>query len=136
MNGRSGNGEDPGTGQRLYRDPENKLVLGVCAGIADYFGFDLTTTRVCVAVSLVFFMPATLMVYFGLVLLLPKRPHSSVDSIAAGSNVQRAVRSEPHGILSSVNHRYRELEVRLQRLEKYVTSPSFQLDQEFEALED
>lgn len=136
MNAGPRNGESPASPQRLYRDPQKKLVFGVCAGIADYFGFDLTTTRVCVGVCLVFFMPATLMVYFGLTLLLPKRPLSGSASMEEASTLQQAVRSEPHGTLSSVNHRFRELEVRLRRLEKYVTSPSFELDKEFEALDD
>ena len=41
-----------------------------------------------------------------------------------------------HGTLSNVSFRFRELEARLQRLEKYVTSARFQLDQEFESLKD
>ena len=130
------NSHGPAETRRLYRDPNKGLILGVCAGLADYFGFDLTTTRVCVAVSLIFFMPATLLVYFGLALLLPKRRNGAGESDRADTPVQRAVRAEPHGTLSNVNFKFRELEVRLQRLEKYVTSPRFQLDQEFESLQD
>ena len=122
--------------RRLYRDSDKGLALGVCAGVADYFGFDITTTRVCAAVSLIFFMPATLLVYFGLALLLPKRLNDSGEPSRADSPLQRAVRAEPHGTLSTVSFRFRELETRLQRLEKYVTSPRFQLDQEFETLRD
>ena len=136
MSAHTENGHGPAQTRRLYRDPSNGLILGVCAGLADYFGFDLTTTRVCVAVSLIFFMPATLLVYFGLALLLPKRRNGAGESGRADTPVQRAVRAEPHGTLSNVNFRFRELEVRLQRLEKYVTSPRFQLDQEFESLKD
>ena len=130
------NSHGPAETRRLYRDPNKGLILGVCAGLADYFGFDLTTTRVCVAVSLIFFMPATLLVYFGLALLLPKRRNGAGESDRADTPVQRAVRAEPHGTLSNVNFRFRELEVRLRRLEKYVTSSRFQLDQEFESLQD
>ena len=136
MTARDSNYASPAGARRLYRDSEKGLILGVCAGVADYFGFDLTATRVCVAVSLIFFMPATLLVYFGLALLLPKRRNGADESNRAETPVQRAVRAEPHGTLSNVNHRFRGLEVRLQRLEKYVTSPRFQLDQEFETLKD
>lgn len=136
MKGRSENSHGLTHSQRLYRDPSNRWVLGVCAGVADYFGFNLTTTRICFAVSLIFFMPATLLVYFGLALLLPKRLNGGGELPRSNSPVQRAVRSEPHGTLSNVSHRYREMEIRLQRLEKYVTSPRFQLDQEFEGLND
>ena len=130
------NAQGPTATRRLYRDTGNRMVLGVCAGVADYFGFDLTTTRVLAVVSLLFFMPATLLVYFGLALLLPKRANGAGETGRAETPVQRAVRAEPHGTLSNVRHRFRELEVRLQRLEKYVTSPRFQLDQEFESLKD
>ena len=136
MTTRDLNQAPPAGARRLYRDSDKGLILGVCAGLADYFGFAVTATRVCVAVSLIFFMPATLLVYFGLALLLPKRRNGAGEPDRAESPVQRAVRAEPHGTLSNVNHRYRELEVRLQRLEKYVTSPRFQLDQEFETLKD
>jgi hypothetical protein len=37
-------------------------------------------------------------------------------------------------MLSSVRYRFRDLDVRLQRLEKYVTSNRFQLDSEFRRL--
>lgn len=32
--------------KRLYRKEENKLLLGVCSGIADYFEVDETLIRV------------------------------------------------------------------------------------------
>lgn len=136
MSGGVASASGPGNTRRLYRDRSRGLILGVCAGVADYFGFDLTTTRVCAALSLLFFMPATLLVYFGLALLLPKRLNGGDEPTRADSLVQRAVRAEPHATLSNVNHRFRALEVRLQKLEKYVTSPRFQLDQEFESLKD
>lgn len=130
-----GNGA-PAATRRLYRDPGNGLILGVCAGVADYFGFDLTVSRICVTICLIFFMPATLLVYFGLALLLPKRRNGAGESGRAETPLQRAVRAEPQGTLSNVSFRFRELEARLQRLEKYVTSARFQLDQEFESLKD
>jgi phage shock protein C len=36
--------------------------------------------------------------------------------------------------LSGVRYRFRDLDVRLQRLEKYVTSSRYKLDREFEQL--
>ena len=31
--------------KKLYRDPMNEMVAGVCAGIAEYFGWDPTWVR-------------------------------------------------------------------------------------------
>jgi len=124
----------PGTGQRrLYRDPRRGPLFGVCTGVADYFGFDPAGTRIVAVLSLIFFMPATLLVYFGLALLLPRR--SDLPGEDEVSELEREVRASPQATLSSLRHRFRELELRLQRMEQYVTSPRFGLDREFRDLD-
>jgi phage shock protein C len=50
--------------------------------------------------------------------------------------LQRSVRAAPHATLDQIRHRFREVDGRLQRLEKYLTSQRFKLDREFEALKD
>lgn len=123
--------------RRLYKDPEHKLVCGVCAGIADYFGFDVTVMRIAAIAGLFFFLPPTLIGYFVLAVLLPRKP--AVDERArddVSATLQRSVRSSPQSTLDNIRHRFRELDGRLQRLEKYLTSKRFELDREFEALKD
>ena len=123
--------------RRLCKDPRNKFVSGVCAGIADYFGFDVTITRLIVVAGLFLFLPTTLIAYVLLAILLPAKPAvDSDDRDPRSEQLQRSVRSSPHATLDSVRHRFRELDGRLQRLEKYVTSKRFALDREFEALKD
>lgn len=119
---------------KLYRSSTDGVVAGVCAGIADYFGFDVTITRVLFVVGALFFFPMLILVYLALALLLNKRP--TADGIPEGEDgdLRRRIRAEPHATLGSVRHRYRELDQRLQRLEKYVTSERFKLDREFEGL--
>ena len=39
----------------LYKQRKNKLVCGVCAGIADKFGWDLPLTRVLAALLMYFY---------------------------------------------------------------------------------
>jgi phage shock protein C len=46
------------------------------------------------------------------------------------------VRSNPHDTLANVRYRFRDLDVRLQRLEKYVTSNRYKLEHEFRKLEE
>lgn len=127
---------EPGP-RRLYQDRENRLVCGVCAGVADYFGFDLTVTRMIVLAGLIFFLPTVLIGYIALALILPKKSRR-LDELRdeASSSLQRSVRSSPQGTLDHIRHRFRELDGRLQRLEKYMTSKRFELDREFEALKD
>jgi phage shock protein C len=110
------------------------MLFGVCAGLAEYFGFDVTIVRVLVVLGALFFFPMFLIAYLLLALLLPAKPAAPDD--AAVDPVQRKVRSEPHDTLGSVRYRFRDLDVRLQRLEKYVTSERFKLDREFRDLKD
>jgi phage shock protein C len=120
---------------RLYRNREDGVIAGVCAGIADYFGFDIVLTRVIVAVAAVFFSPFILVVYVVLALVLESKPPRESDVRDKDrEEVSRRVRSEPHATLKSVRYRFRELDQRLQRIEKYVTSDRFALDREFEGL--
>ena len=129
-------GREPGP-RRIYRDRENGIVAGVCAGIADYFGFEVTITRIIVAVGLFVFLPTTLIAYILLALLLPTKPRESTRARDdASETLQRSVRSSPHSTLDNIRHRFREVEGRLQRLEKYLTSKRFKLDREFESLRD
>ena len=124
-------------GRRLYRDRDNRLIFGICAGLSEYFGFDLAITRIVTALSLLFFTLPTSIAYIILALLLPKRPRSLGRPMDADADsLQRQVRSAPHATLDSVRHRFREMDARLQRMEKYLTSSRFKLDREFESLED
>jgi phage shock protein C len=126
---------------RLYRDSENAALFGVCAGLADYFGFDLKLTRICVALGGLFFFPTVIIIYIILGVLLDDihgkdAPPKEEPRRREDPELRRRVRSEPHATLRSVRHRYREMERRLQRLEKYVTSKKYNLDREFDGLKD
>lgn len=125
-----------GTRNRLYRDTENRVFLGVCAGLADYFGFDLKLTRICVAVGGFFFFPTVPVIYVILGLLLSEAPRAPRERGHEDAELRRRVRSEPHSTLRSVRHRFRELDRRLQRLEKHVTSKRYNLEREFDGLRD
>lgn len=119
---------------RLYRNPRNGRIFGVCAGVAEYFGFDVTAMRVLVVIGALFSFPLLLIAYVVLAVLLPRKPYDSAQSQDGYDPVQRKVRSDPHDTLSSVRYRFRDLDSRLQRLEKYVTSNRFELDREFRQL--
>jgi phage shock protein C len=120
---------------RLYRNPRRGVLFGVCAGFADYFGFDLTVVRVLTVVGAFFSGPLVCIAYLLLGLMLPRRPYDGLEPDYADP-VRRDVRADPHEILSSIRYRARDLDARLARLEKYVTSKRFQLDREFRQLKD
>jgi phage shock protein C len=116
------------------------MIFGVCAGVAEYFGFDVTVTRVIVAATAFFAFPIICVVYLLLGLMLPARGYSPSDrdyddpAEREVRSIRRQVRSSPHDMLANVRYRFRDLDVRLQRLEKYVTSNRYKLDREFEQL--
>jgi phage shock protein C len=121
---------------RLYRNGDNAMIFGVCAGIADYFGFNLAVTRVLVVAAALFSFPLVLAAYLVLALVLPKDPRPGLAAGRVLDEAELRVRTEPHTALSSLRYRYRDMEARLQRLEKYVTSGRYKLDREFERLRD
>lgn len=133
---RGDNDSMPGS-RRLYQDREQGVLLGVCAGLADFLGLDLTMTRVVAAVGALLFFPTVVLAYLLLALLLPKRsagPEDEIDHVSR--SLRRRVRSSPHSALDDIRYRSRELDLRLQRLEKYLISARFKLDREFETLKD
>jgi phage shock protein PspC (stress-responsive transcriptional regulator) len=50
VNGASGSTNEPGTVRRLERKLDGRWIAGVCAGVADYFGVDVTIVRAVFAV--------------------------------------------------------------------------------------
>jgi len=125
----------PGLINKLYRNPRRGMIFGVCAGIAEYFGFDLAVTRVVVAVGALFAFPMIVGAYLVLAFLLPCKTYTGAGRDTVDP-VERQVRSSPHDTLASVRYRFRDLDARLQRLEKYVTSSRYKLDREFRELEE
>lgn len=109
------------------------MVAGVCAGLADYFGFNLKVTRILAVISLFMAMPVTLLVYFGAVFLIPAAPAANNEP-HYDEEFRKAVRAAPRQTLSDMHRRFQTLDSRLARLERYVTSPRFDLDQEFRKL--
>jgi phage shock protein C len=109
------------------------VIAGVCAGLADYFGFNLKVTRILAVIALVMAMPVTLIAYFGTVLLVPSAP-TGTNEPDYDAEFRMAVRSAPRQTLGDVKRRFQSLDTRLARLERYVTSSRFNLDQEFRKL--
>ena len=119
--------------RRFYRNSSKAMVAGVCAGLADYFGFNLKVTRILAFISLLIAPPATLLAYFGTVFLVPSSPGTPKQP-DYDPEFRKALRSDPSRTMSEVSRRFRKLDARMARLERYVTSSRFDLDQEFRNL--
>ena len=64
------------TRRLLYRDRENGIIMGVCAGVANYFGINVLGIRILALAALLLFFVPTLLVYVTAGLLLGDRPLS------------------------------------------------------------
>ena len=120
-------GESRRSPNRLYRNTRDGMLLGVCAGIADYFGFNPWSVRLVMVVSLVLFTLPTLAAYFAAGFPLDRKPNNLYET-SEEERFWRSVRTEPTRTVGDLRHRYRELERRLQSIEAYVTSREFELN--------
>ena len=63
--------------KKLYRNTQNKLIAGVCSGLAEYLNIDPTVIRVIWA--LVGLSGAGLLAYLVCALLIPEKPSNIID---------------------------------------------------------
>jgi phage shock protein C len=118
---------------RLYRNRRDGMILGVCAGIADYFGVQRWVVRVLWVGGLLMFPPPTIIGYFLLALLLPKMPEHLYEN-KDEEHFWRDVRVDPARKFSELRHRFREQEQRLRGIEAYVTSEAYRVHREINDL--
>lgn len=57
--------------KRLLRSPDDRMLAGVCAGIADFFGLDVSLVRIATLV-LILFGGLSIWVYVLLWIIVPK----------------------------------------------------------------
>lgn len=114
---------------RLYRDKDNAILAGVCAGIASYFGLNRKGLRLVVAILTMFFFPFVVPAYVILTLLLPVKPRDLYKE-KGQEEFWRGVSMAPSDVFSNLSQRFRELDLRLQKMEAYVTSKEFEMDRE------
>lgn len=85
--------------RRLYRDPDNAVLGGVCSGLAAYFGIDPVVMRIIFFVLLIVGHGVTALVYLIMWIAIPKAVSISQKLEMKGeyvniSNIERSVREE------------------------------------------
>ena len=118
----------------LYRDPKNGKIAGVCAGLAANFGLKVGGLRLALILLSVFgfFLPVVVAYIVLAVLLHPKPAHLFKDS--DDEAFWRSVVRRPADTVSGLSRRFRELDQRLARMERQVTSPDEVLRAQFRQL--
>jgi phage shock protein C len=118
----------------FYRDKQNGKWLGVCAGISDYTGVDVTVIRIGLVVLLLMGIGAPLLFYIVTGMLAPKKPFELAHQSPDDARFWQGVRRSPRQTVRETRSRFRDLDRRLAHVETYVTSSNTRLSQEIEQL--
>jgi phage shock protein C len=140
-------------GRHLYRDRDRAVLGGVCAGLANFLGFNLRVTRILAFIAFLMVMPVAVIGYLAAVFLIPSVSNGDIDGSvetrvrqrSTGSRRtrrkdrkarknQETVDSIKSTVAADINRRCQSMDERLAELEKHVTSKRFQLDQELSRL--
>ena len=120
---------------RFYLDKKNKKWSGVCAGIADYTGIDVTLVRIgTVVLTLAGGFPWTVIAYALTAWLAPVKPSELAYETPEQTKFWQGVRTSPARTVRDVRSRFRDIDRRLADVETYVTSSDSRLAREIESL--
>ncbi|HBS42342.1 MAG TPA: envelope stress response membrane protein PspC [Oceanospirillales bacterium] len=120
---------------RLYRSRQ-KIIAGVCGGIANYFGWERSTVRLVVLVLGIFGLAGPLiMLYIVAWLFMEKEPLVKPFMSQEDERFWRSVATKPRVTFATLKHKFRALDSRLESMERTVISNEFELERQFADLE-
>jgi phage shock protein C len=144
----------------LYRNSSNGKIAGVCAGIADYFGWETWLVRILVVSGVLFGIPFLILGYIAAWFILDDKPKPHVKNDNSNFNQSGSFKtdneSEVHGdyenesikvktriwqsgeppkqAFHDIRKKFGSLEQKLQGIEQYVTSSEFTIAREINKL--
>ena len=149
----------------LYRNASQGKLAGVCAGIADYFGWESWLVRILVVSGVLLGMEWFIVIYIAAWFILDKKPanfsHAHKGNFAQGSQYQAENKTSSHHTndedditnesikvksriwqageppkqaFHDIRRKFQTLELELQVIERYVTSPEFTVSREINKL--
>jgi phage shock protein C len=126
--------EQPASRTRFYRDKRNGKLFGVCAGIADYTGFDVSLVRVCFLAAVFMSGGSVLPFYFIAAMVTPTKPREFELSDGEEKQFWQGVRASPTRTARNIRGRLKDIDRRLADIESYVTTENRSLAREIEQL--
>ncbi|KQS01393.1 phage shock protein C [Sphingomonas sp. Leaf357] len=119
---------------KFYVDKQNKKWLGVCAGIADYTGVDVTWVRVgAVILTVAGGFPWTILAYWLVNWMADAKPYGLYDN-AEEQKFWQGVRSNPRRSTAEIRSSFRDIDRRLADIETFYTSRNSRLANEIDSL--
>lgn len=126
--------EQPASRTRFYRDKRNGKFMGVCAGIADYTGFDVSLVRVAFLAAVFMSGGSVLPFYVIAAMVSPNKPHVLETRDSEQKQFWQGVRASPARAARDIRSRFRDMDRRLADIESYVTTQNRSLAAEIDAL--
>ena len=124
----------PPSRTRFYRDKRHGKLLGVCAGIADYTGFDVTLIRILFVAAVIMGSGAPLLLYFITAFMTDDKPRELEVRDVEERQFWQHVRQSPRRGAQDIRSRLRDIDRRLADIESYVTTENRTLAREIEQL--
>jgi phage shock protein C len=118
----------------FYLDKQNAKCLGVCAGIADYTGVDVTLVRIGFVLLVFLGSGIPIPAYFIIAWMAPRKPRELAVQSPEEAKFWQKVRVSPRQTVREVRSRFRDIDRRLADVEAYVTSSNSRLAREIEQL--
>jgi phage shock protein C len=120
---------------KFYLDKQNKKWMGVCAGIADYTGVDVTLIRIGFVLATVLGGSGIIIVAYMIAgWMAPKKPRELAYETPEQAKFWQGVRASPARTVRDVRSKFRDIDRRLADVETYVTSSNSRLAREIEQL--
>lgn len=124
----------PPSRTKFYLDKRHGKVMGVCSGIADYTGLDVTLVRIMLAGAVFMSGGSVLPLYFIAGIIADDKPRELAVEDQEDQRFWQGVRQSPTRTARDIRSRMRDIDRRLGDIESYVTTENRSLAREIEQL--
>lgn len=122
--------------KRFYRSREDKVIAGICGGLAERFGWEPVLVRVLAVLAVLFGLaPIAITGYVVIWMITPRRPFSLASVSPEEDAFWRNVSDRPRVTFGNLKYTFMDLDERLRSIERKVTSDEWRLRKEFRDLE-
>ena len=119
---------------RFYLDKRHGKFMGVCAGIADYLGWEVLWVRVAAVLGTCFGLGFLPVVYLVVGWIADAKPRELYDESPDDQRFWAKVRVAPQRTMRDVRSSFRDADRRLRDIEAYMTSSNSRLSNEIDQL--
>jgi len=124
----------PPSRTKFYLDKRHGKLMGVCSGIADYTGLDVTLVRIMFASAVFMSGGSILPLYFITGFIAEDKPRELALDDREEQRFWQGVRQSPARTARDIRSRMRDIDRRLADIESYVTTENRSLAREIEQL--